>query len=98
MGKRYRKMSKKANGKIWSFWAFKKDPFNHKPLESCFSVTRTVTERVKKWNGGDMVQRWAVAVLLRAERKFKRVKGYREIPKLIAALQQKNLDRKEVAV
>jgi hypothetical protein len=24
--------------------------------------------------------------------KFKRVKGYREIPKLIAALQQKNLD------
>ena len=67
------------------------------PIESCFSVTRTVTERVKKWNGGDMVQRWAVAALLRAERKFKRVKGYREIPKLIAALQQKNLDRKEVA-
>jgi putative transposase len=57
----------------------------------------TVTERVKKWNGGGMVQRWAVAALLRAERKFKRVKGYREIPKLIAALQQKNLDRKEVA-
>jgi len=25
------------------------------------------------------------------------VKGYREIPKLIAALQQKNLDRKEAA-
>ena len=45
----------------------------------------------------DMVQRWAVAALLRAERKFKRVKGYREIPKLIAALQQKNLDKKEVA-
>jgi len=67
------------------------------PIESCFSVTRTVTGRVKKWNGGDMVQRWAVAALLRAEKKFKRVKGYREIPKLIAALQQKNLDRKEVA-
>ncbi len=66
-------------------------------IESCFSVTRTVTGRVKKWNGGDMVQRWAVAALLRAERKFKRVKGYREIPKLIAALQQKNLDKKEVA-
>jgi hypothetical protein len=45
----------------------------------------------------DMVQRWAVAALLRAEKKFKRVKGYREIPKLIAALQQKNLDKKEVA-
>jgi hypothetical protein len=38
-----------------------------------------------------------VAALLRAGKKFKRVKGYREIPKLIAALQQKNLDRKGVA-
>ena len=67
------------------------------PIESCFSVTRTITGRVKKWNGGNMVQRWAVAALLRAEKRFKRVKGYREIPKLVAALQQKNLDRKEVA-
>lgn len=38
-----------------------------------------------------MVQRWAVAALLRAEKKFKRVKGYREIPKLIAALGKKIL-------
>jgi transposase-like protein len=66
------------------------------PIESCFSVTRTITGRVKRWRGGDMLQRWAVAALLRAEKKFKRVKGYREIPKLVAALQQKNLDRKEV--
>ena len=67
------------------------------PIESCFSVTRTITGRVKRWSGGDMVQRWAVAAILRAEKKFKRVKGYREIPKLIAALGQRNLDRKEVA-
>jgi putative transposase len=67
------------------------------PIESCFSITRTITGRVKRWNGGDMVQRWAVAAILRAEKKFKRVKGYKEIPKLIAALQQKSLERKEVA-
>jgi transposase-like protein len=67
------------------------------PIESCFSVTRTITGRVKRWSGGDMVQRWAVAALLREEKRFKRVKGYREIPKLFAVLQQKNLDRKEVA-
>ena len=67
------------------------------PIESCFSVTRTITGRVKRWRVGDMLQRWAVAALLRAEKKFKRVKGYREIPKLIVALGQKNLDRKEVA-
>jgi transposase-like protein len=67
------------------------------PIESCFSVTRTITGRVKRWRGDDMVQRWAVASLLRAEKKFKRVKGYREIPKLTAALQQKSIDGKEAA-
>lgn len=67
------------------------------PIESCFSLTRTITGRVKRWRGDDMVQRWAVASLLRAEKKFKRVKGYKEIPKLIAALQQKSIDGKEAA-
>jgi len=61
------------------------------PIESYFSVTRAITKKVKWWNGGDMVQRWAVAALLRAEKKFKRVKGYRGIPKLIAVLEQKIL-------
>ena len=67
------------------------------PIESCFSVSRTITCRVKRWRGDDMVQRWAVASLLRAEKKFKRVKGYKDIPKLIAALQQRSIDRKEAA-
>jgi putative transposase len=67
------------------------------PLESCFSVTRTITGRVKRWQGGDMAQRWAVAALLRAEKKFRRIKGYKELPRLAAVLQQKSLDRKEVA-
>jgi hypothetical protein len=44
-----------------------------------------------------MVQWWAMALLLRAEKKFKRVKGYKEIPKLTAALHQESIDRKEVA-
>lgn len=67
------------------------------PLESCFSGVRTTTGRVKRWQGGDMAQRWAVAALLRAEKKFKRVKGYKDLLKLAAVLQQKSVDRKEVA-
>jgi transposase-like protein len=67
------------------------------PLESCFSVTRTITGRVKRWRGGDMAQRWAAAALLRAEKKFRRVKGYKELPKLAAVLRQKSLDGKEAA-
>jgi putative transposase len=67
------------------------------PIEACFSVTRTITGRVKRWRGNDMVQRWAVAALLRAERKFNCVKGYRELPKLVVVLRQKTLDGKEAA-
>jgi transposase-like protein len=67
------------------------------PLESCFSGVRTTTGRVKRWRGGDMAQRWAVTALLRAEKKFRRVKGYKELPTLSAALQQKSLDGKEAA-
>jgi transposase-like protein len=70
------------------------------PIESCFSITRTITGRVKRWRGGDMVQRWAVAALLRAEKKFRRVKGYKEIPKLLLtskALKTKSLEREEAA-
>ena len=67
------------------------------PLESCFSGVRTTTGRVKRWQGGDMAQRWAVAALIRAEKKFKRVRGYKDLPKLTVVLQQKSLDRKEAA-
>jgi transposase-like protein len=67
------------------------------PIESCFSITRTITGRVKRWRKGDMVQRWAVTALLRAESKFRRVKGYKEIPQLLAVLHNKSIDRKEVA-
>jgi hypothetical protein len=38
-----------------------------------------------------------IFLVLINEKKFKRVKGYREISKLIVALEQKNLDRKEIA-
>lgn len=70
------------------------------PIESCFSVTRAITGRVKRWRGGDMAQRWAVAALIRAEKKFRRAKGYKEIPKLLLTLnafKKKSLEREEVA-
>jgi transposase-like protein len=56
------------------------------PIESAFSVAENVTRRVKCWREGDMRQRWCVAGLLRAERKFRRVKGYRHMSQLLKAL------------
>jgi len=56
------------------------------PIESAFSVAESVTRRVKRWRDGDMRQRWCAAGLLDAERRFRRVKGHRHMPTLLAAL------------
>ena len=66
-------------------------------IESALSVTRDVTARVKRWRDGDMRRRWCSAGLQRAEAKFKRVKGYRQIPQLVAALDATQLDAKGCA-
>lgn len=63
-------------------------------IESALSVTRMVTARVKRWRDGDMRQRWCAAGLIRAEEKFRRVRGYRQIPQLVAALDACQLDAK----
>jgi len=57
-------------------------------IESCFSVTRWVQMRVKRYRNGEMVQRWAAVSLLEAEKRFRRINGYKEIPKLVAALRK----------
>jgi putative transposase len=57
------------------------------PIESALSVTRRVTARVTRWREGDMRRRWCVAGLLRAESKFRRIKGHRAMPILIKALE-----------
>lgn len=56
------------------------------PIESAFSVAESVTRRVKRWRDGDMRERWCVAGLLDAERRFNRVKGHKFLPQLLAAL------------
>ena len=57
------------------------------PIESALSVTRRVTARVTRWRDGDMRKRWCVAGLLRAESKFRRLKGHRGMPTLLKALE-----------
>jgi len=68
------------------------------PIESAFSVAENVTSRVKCWRDGDMRQRWCTAGLMRAESKFRRVKGHRHMAQLLKALdrlaQGKGLDDK----
>ncbi len=63
--------------------------FSTNIVESAFSVGRTVMGNVKRWRPRSktrMIERWCAAGLLVAERQFRRVKGYKEIPFLVAAL------------
>ncbi len=48
-------------------------------IESCLSTVRHVARNVKRWQGGDHITRWTAAGLLEAEKKFRKVKGYREL-------------------
>jgi transposase-like protein len=59
------------------------------PIESVFSVADKLKGRVKRWRQGNMKMRWATAGVLKAEARFNRLKGFREIPILQEALRRK---------
>jgi putative transposase len=56
------------------------------PIESMISIARTTNRNVTRWQDGHMVLRPAAAGMLNAERSFRRVKGYKQMPQLVAAL------------
>lgn len=66
------------------------------PIESCFSVVKNLTRRVKHWRDGKMAERWAVAGLLWAEKKFRRIKGYQDIPLMLEKM-NRYLDERSLA-
>ena len=59
------------------------------PMESPFATVRERTWRVRRWRGADQVQRWAAAVLLRAETAWRKIKGYKQMPELVEALSRR---------
>lgn len=66
------------------------------PIENLQGTLKRLSRNVKRWRGGSMALRWAVSGLLEAQKKFRRVKGFREMPQLIAALEAtiKSVDTK----
>ena len=55
-------------------------------IESMISIARDTTKDVKRWRDGKMIKRWCAAGMLNAERSFRRLKGYRQMPTFVAAL------------
>ena len=56
-------------------------------IENLNSGIATYTRNVKRWRGGSMVVRWVSSAIQEAEKKFRRVQGYRGIEKLTKALE-----------
>jgi putative transposase len=56
------------------------------PIDSMISIARTTNRNVTHWKDGEMVLRWTAAGMVNAERSFRRVKGYKQMPQLVAAL------------
>ncbi len=57
------------------------------PIEGMFSIVRDCERNVKRYRGSKMAQRWLAAVLLHCEEGFKRIKGYADIPAVVAVIE-----------
>jgi transposase-like protein len=67
------------------------------PIESCLSTVERVARNVKRWHGGDQPLRWTATGLLEAERKFRKVKGFRELAHLYRKLNPSLTQQTQVA-
>lgn len=65
-------------------------------IESAFSIVERVCRNVKRWHGGDQRERWVGSGLLVAQKQFRRITGYKQIPVLIRELEMLAPSRKAV--
>ena len=56
-------------------------------IESAFSIVERVCRNVKRWHAGDQRERWVGSGLLVAQKQFRRITGYKQIPVLIRELE-----------
>jgi len=74
------------------------------PCESMIEIVRYTQRNVKRCHPGDMRKRWTAAGMLVAEQQFRRIIGYRNLAKLVIAIErhallaaEKNRARQEIA-
>ncbi len=58
------------------------------PCESMIEIVRYTQRNVKRWREGDMRRRWTAAGMLVAEQQFRRIIGYRDLAKLVIAIER----------
>jgi putative transposase len=55
-------------------------------IENLIGSTRRTSRNVTRWRSGEMIVRWTGVGLIHAERRFRRIRGYRNLPLLKHAL------------
>jgi transposase-like protein len=70
----------KVGGTLW------KTLRSTNPIENLNGGVAQFTRNVRRWRNGSMILRWVGSAILDAEKKFRRVRGYREMPVLVQAL------------
>lgn len=56
-------------------------------IENLNGSITTYTRNVKRWQGGSMIMRWASAAVLDARERFRRIRGHRDLARLVKALE-----------
>jgi transposase-like protein len=59
------------------------------PCESMIDCVRTTQRNVKHWSSGEMGMRWTAAGMLEAEKQFRKVIGYTQLPSLAVAIERR---------
>jgi transposase-like protein len=59
------------------------------PCESMIDCVRTTQRNVKHWSSGEMGLRWTAAGMLEAEKQFRKVIGYTQLPQLAIAIERR---------
>jgi transposase-like protein len=68
------------------------------PIEFINGRIRRTTRNVARWDGGEMVLRWLAVALVEASKTFRKLRGHKGMPKLVAALRAHDAKLKPVVV
>lgn len=64
------------------------------PIENLNGSIAHYTRNVKRWRDGQMTLRWIASALSEAKQRFRKLRGHRDIKRLLLALDNRLLDRK----
>ena len=59
-------------------------------IENLNGSIRQVTRRVKRWKTGTMALRWVASAVIDAKRTFRRLRGYKNMSKLVQYLEARD--------